>query len=54
MSKEVNGENKGKVLKRVGVVMMAAMVLFGIVGIVKPGHQNSTSSRNIVKPGHLS
>ena len=48
-----NVEKKGKVLKKVGVFMMAAMVLVGIASIVKPGHQTISDSRNIVKPGHL-
>jgi len=46
-----NSDKKWQVLK-FGVTAVAVMVLAGVVGIVKPGHQTIKSVPKIVKPGH--
>jgi len=43
---------KGEVLKNFGLFFIAIVILVGVTGIVKPGHERGTRSTNIVKPGH--
>jgi hypothetical protein len=44
----------GDGLTKVGVALVVSVLIAGVVGIVKPGHERPSPSSKIVKPGHRS